>query len=168
MTQATDTMKTVREAKAWECEDWPDWLHSVVEETNTVADEMDMSAEQAHAYAALAAIDAMSAGETVAWRWKYDDDGVWFVQDYEPKFSLSMRNITVEPLFAAPPADTTALGVEVERWHSAYSIAVDQAQENGARADAAEAALRVIAEGEVGIHGYRAFARATLARSTTR
>ncbi len=46
--------------------------------------------------------DAKAQVGPVAWRWKYDDEGLWRVQDHEPKFSLSMRNITVQPLFAAP------------------------------------------------------------------
>ncbi|MBN8241921.1 hypothetical protein JF546_02715 [Nitratireductor aquimarinus] len=49
------------ETKAWDCETWPDWLHDIVEKTNEVADRLDMSAEQAHAYAALAALSASKA-----------------------------------------------------------------------------------------------------------
>ncbi|MBN8241741.1 hypothetical protein JF546_01795 [Nitratireductor aquimarinus] len=49
------------ETKAWDCEAWPDWLHDIVEKTNEVADRLDMSAEQAHAYAVLAALSAPKA-----------------------------------------------------------------------------------------------------------
>lgn len=54
----TDAIQKAREAKAWNCDEWPEWLHAVVDKTCEVADRLDMSSEQAHAYAALAALDA--------------------------------------------------------------------------------------------------------------
>jgi hypothetical protein len=44
------------EQQAWDCSRWPDWLAAVVDRTNEVADRLDMSSEQAHAYAALSAL----------------------------------------------------------------------------------------------------------------
>jgi len=60
MTQALAQARKaeVLETQAWDCDQWPDWLHKVVNRTCEVADRLDMSSEQAHAYAALAAIDA--------------------------------------------------------------------------------------------------------------
>lgn len=57
-------IQKAREAKAWNCAEWPEWLHKIVDKTNEVADRLDMSSEQAMAYAALAALDA----ETEGWR----------------------------------------------------------------------------------------------------
>lgn len=51
--------------QAWNCDEWPEWLHKVVAETNDVADRLDMSAEQAHAYAALSALRAQPAAVKV-------------------------------------------------------------------------------------------------------
>lgn len=59
MTDAQTEARAI-EAQAWNCDEWPEWLHKIVDETNEVADRLDMSAEQAHAYAALKA--AMEAG----------------------------------------------------------------------------------------------------------
>jgi hypothetical protein len=44
------------ETQAWECDKWPAWLHAIVDRTNEVADRLDMSSEQAHAYAILSAL----------------------------------------------------------------------------------------------------------------
>lgn len=44
------------EEQAWRCDEWPEWLHKVVEQTNEIADKWDMSSEQAHAYAVLLAL----------------------------------------------------------------------------------------------------------------
>lgn len=49
------------ETQAWCCDEWPEWLHKIVDETCEVADRLDMSAEQAHAYAVLAALAAKDA-----------------------------------------------------------------------------------------------------------
>lgn len=49
------------ERLAWNCDQWPEWLHNLVDETNEVADRLDMSSEQAFAYAALAATRSASA-----------------------------------------------------------------------------------------------------------
>lgn len=50
------------EAQAWNCDQWPDWLHDIVAKTNEVADRLDMSAEQAHAYAALSCLSHPAQG----------------------------------------------------------------------------------------------------------
>lgn len=59
---ATDTARPLNsgemEARAWDCDKWPAWLHEVVARTNEVADRLDMSSEQAHAYAVLAALSS--------------------------------------------------------------------------------------------------------------
>lgn len=50
------------ESQAWNCDEWPRWLHDLVVRTNDVADRLDMSSEQAMAYAVLAAlIERLSA-----------------------------------------------------------------------------------------------------------
>lgn len=43
------------EAKAWNCSEYPEWLSSMVEEANEVADRLDMSTEQVVAWAILSA-----------------------------------------------------------------------------------------------------------------
>jgi len=68
MTDARKALESAREAelqsRAWNCDEWPDWLHVLVNRTNEVADRHDMSSEQAHAYAILA---ALASGEQ-GWR----------------------------------------------------------------------------------------------------
>lgn len=44
------------ETQAWECDKWPVWLHGVVDRANEAADRLDMSSEQAMAYAVLTAL----------------------------------------------------------------------------------------------------------------
>lgn len=59
------------ENSAWNCDEWPDWLHEIVEKTNEVSDRLDMSAEQAHAYSALSATALrLSAGGGIPVGWK--------------------------------------------------------------------------------------------------
>lgn len=41
-------------AQAWNCDTWPKWLHTAVAGANEIADRLDMSTEQALAYAILA------------------------------------------------------------------------------------------------------------------
>lgn len=59
----TDAQTEAREieTQAWCCDEWPEWLHKIVDETCEVADRLDMSAEQAHAYAVLTALAAKDA-----------------------------------------------------------------------------------------------------------
>jgi len=51
----TATQDTLIE-RAWNCDQWPAWLDVVVDATNKVADEHDMSSEQAIAYGILTAL----------------------------------------------------------------------------------------------------------------
>ena len=55
------------EAAAWNCDEWPEWLHDIVAKTDDVADRLDMSSQQAMAYAILSAralpTDAEAAGD---------------------------------------------------------------------------------------------------------
>lgn len=60
MTNAQTEARAI-ETQAWNCDEWPEWLHKIVDETNEVADRLDMSAEQAHAYAVLVALAAKDA-----------------------------------------------------------------------------------------------------------
>jgi hypothetical protein len=46
------------ETQAWNCNQWPSWLHGLIAKTNEVADRLDMSSEQASAYAVLSALRA--------------------------------------------------------------------------------------------------------------
>lgn len=70
----SDAQTEAREIEmlAWNCDEWPEWLHKMVDETNEVADRLDMSAEQAHAYAVLAALAAKDA-ELAAVHQRYVD-----------------------------------------------------------------------------------------------
>lgn len=51
----SDTQDTLIE-RAWNCGQWPAWLHVVVDAVSKVADEQDMSTEQAIAYGILTAL----------------------------------------------------------------------------------------------------------------
>jgi len=51
------------ETQAWECDKWPVWLHNIVDRTNEAADRLDMSSEQACAYAVLATLSRPSVAE---------------------------------------------------------------------------------------------------------
>lgn len=52
------TQDKMREALAWNCSEWPQWLHAIVDKTNEVADRLDMSSEQSIAFAVLEALSA--------------------------------------------------------------------------------------------------------------
>lgn len=68
MTNAQTEAREI-ETQAWCCDEWPEWLHKIVDETCEVADRLDMSAEQAHAFAVLTALAAKGA-ELEEWRGK--------------------------------------------------------------------------------------------------
>lgn len=69
---AVKVLPEIIEEQAWNCDEWPKWLHKVVEQTNEIADKLDMSSEQAHAYAALLALSpAPQEAEAVACRYRW-------------------------------------------------------------------------------------------------
>lgn len=65
------------ETLAWNCDEWPEWLHKIVDQTNEVADRLDMSSEQAHAFAVLTALASLSAKVEELTRERDKKDALW-------------------------------------------------------------------------------------------
>lgn len=97
------------ERAAWNCNEWPQWLHDIVDRTNDVADRQDMSTEQAIAYGVLSAIGALQErveGAEKALKearkpdtyWSYDDPECGWDSFEEPLREAGFGNEVVRLL----------------------------------------------------------------------
>lgn len=82
------------ESRAWNCDEWPEWLWKIVGDANDVADRLDMSSEQAMAYAVLAALQN-AGGEQPAP--KGDISGVELVNGLNNGTVILDRNLKPAP-----------------------------------------------------------------------